>query len=560
MDCSVVSSPEREDSYSEANRGRRRSARNVGKERPFYGTKREDAEGNLEISKKRKICRGKKVSRSPAAPLLPNGSVDSVDSNNLCVEYGNKNLGDVSVSHGTLNDGSAVPVEEAFRMIENLGEPGHASNGSGKSAYVRVKEILRAFNTNYLQFVQEEELRVKKVEEAILKLTIQKHKKLKGNASKSSNGCNLDKSEAGCRELEPESQAQAQAQAQAVNLPERQRGMGKAGKLHQGAWTLMKSNGCVLYPEKRIGQLPGIDVGNQFFSRAEMVVLGLHSHWLNGIDFMGEKYAKSPEYRDYKFPLAICIVLSGVYEDDLDNSEDVIYTGQGGNDLLGRRHQIQDQKMERGNLALKNSMSCDVPVRVIRGHESSNSYCGKVYTYDGLYKVVKYWAEKGVSGFTVFKYRLSRLEGQPTLTTNQVKAEGLYLVIAEDLFNGPNPVEVLPPLMYSFSSASFLNRLLTFRLSTDPRRTSTSTSTANPPPQPDVITPSQSDRPIFTFNPLDLEFAEQLPDPANDDTSGAGINHPDWKRTWKIVQTVGLGRMGVAVTLMVNAPAVAAAH
>ena len=28
-----------------------------------------------------------------------------------------------------------------------------------------------------------------------------------------------------------------------------------------------------------------------------------------------------------------------------------------------------------------------MPVRVIRGHKSANSYVGKVYTYDGLYKV-----------------------------------------------------------------------------------------------------------------------------------------------------------------------------
>ena len=37
-----------------------------------------------------------------------------------------------------------------------------------------------------------------------------------------------------------------------------------------------------------------------------------------------------------------------------------------------------------------------------------------------LSQVVCYWAEKGISGFTVFKYRLKRLEGQPLLTTNQV--------------------------------------------------------------------------------------------------------------------------------------------
>lgn len=59
------------------------------------------------------------------------------------------------------------------------------------------------------------------------------------------------------------------------------------------------------------------------------------------------------EYSGYTFPLAVAIVLSGQYEDDLDNSEDVVYTGQGGNNLLGNKRQVQDQVMERGNLALK---------------------------------------------------------------------------------------------------------------------------------------------------------------------------------------------------------------
>lgn len=32
----------------------------------------------------------------------------------------------------------------------------------------------------------------------------------------------------------------------------------------------------------------GIDVGHQFFSRAEMVVVGFHQHWLNGINYIGK--------------------------------------------------------------------------------------------------------------------------------------------------------------------------------------------------------------------------------------------------------------------------------
>jgi euchromatic histone-lysine N-methyltransferase len=36
----------------------------------------------------------------------------------------------------------------------------------------------------------------------------------------------------------------------------------------------------------------GIEVGYQFYSRAEMVAVGFHSHWLNGIDYMGQSYTK----------------------------------------------------------------------------------------------------------------------------------------------------------------------------------------------------------------------------------------------------------------------------
>lgn len=39
-------------------------------------------------------------------------------------------------------------------------------------------------------------------------------------------------------------------------------------------------------------QLAGISVGHRFYSRAEMVAVGFHSHWLNGIDYMGQSYRK----------------------------------------------------------------------------------------------------------------------------------------------------------------------------------------------------------------------------------------------------------------------------
>ncbi|KAL5793502.1 hypothetical protein ACOSP7_002096 [Xanthoceras sorbifolium] len=261
---------------------------------------------------------------------------------------------------------------------------GSVVNVVEKSDSAKVKETLRLFNKHYLHLVQEEEKRCAKPA-------------VDPKASKS-------KSKNARAKKRNVSQEDAKAKAKRPDLK---------------AITKMMENDEILFPEKKIGDIPGINVGYQFYSRAEMVAVGFHSHWLNGIDYIGMSYRKG-EYKNYKFPIATAIVLSGMYEDDLDNADDVIYTGQGGHNLTGNKRQSRDQVLARGNLALKNCVEQSVPVRVIRGHKSSSSYTKKVYTYDGLYKVIQYWAEKGISGFTVFKFRLRRLEGQPLLTTNQV--------------------------------------------------------------------------------------------------------------------------------------------
>ncbi|XP_042498175.1 E3 ubiquitin-protein ligase UHRF1-like isoform X1 [Macadamia integrifolia] len=237
--------------------------------------------------------------------------------------------------------------------VQKMDERGdhNPTDAVGKSAYARVKETLRMFNTHYLHFVQEEEKRCRKDE-------VDAKKVARGSKSESVQRGNASEEDTKRSSKRPDLKAISK---------------------------MMETN-AVLYRGKRFGHLPGIDVGYQFFSRAAMVAIGFHSHWLNGIDFMGQSYKKMKEYSGYTFPLAVAIVLSGQYEDDLDNSEDVVYTGQGGNNLLGNKRQVKDQVMERGNLALKNSLEQCVPVRVIRGHESTSSYCGKVYTYDGLYK------------------------------------------------------------------------------------------------------------------------------------------------------------------------------
>ncbi|XP_020216310.1 histone-lysine N-methyltransferase, H3 lysine-9 specific SUVH6 [Cajanus cajan] len=187
-----------------------------------------------------------------------------------------------------------------------------------------------------------------------------------------------------------------------------ERANGKRIDLH--AARILKENGKYVNLGKQIlGSVPGVEVGDEFQYRVELNIVGLHRQIQGGIDYVKH---------DGKI-LATSIVASGGYADDLDNSDVLIYTGQGGN-VMNNDKEPEDQKLERGNLALKNSSKEKNPVRVIRGTESMDGKC-KTYVYDGLYEVESCWQDVGPHGKLVFKFRLRRIPGQPELALKEVK-------------------------------------------------------------------------------------------------------------------------------------------
>uniref|UniRef100_A0A6N2M666 Histone-lysine N-methyltransferase n=1 Tax=Salix viminalis TaxID=40686 RepID=A0A6N2M666_SALVM len=156
---------------------------------------------------------------------------------------------------------------------------------------------------------------------------------------------------------------------------------------------------------KRIGTVPGVEIGDIFFFRMEMCLLGLHAQSMAGIDYMSVRNGLEEE------PLAVSIVSSGYYEDDAEDKDVLIYTGQGG--AANRDKGATDQKLERGNLALERSLRRGNEVRVVRGMKDSVNQASKVYVYDGLYRIQESWVEKAKSGCNIFKYKLVRIPGQP---------------------------------------------------------------------------------------------------------------------------------------------------
>ncbi|XP_016512786.2 histone-lysine N-methyltransferase family member SUVH9 [Nicotiana tabacum] len=174
------------------------------------------------------------------------------------------------------------------------------------------------------------------------------------------------------------------------------------------ACQVLREHGLWMNRDKRIvGAIPGVFIGDVFFFRMELCVVGLHGQVQAGIDYVPASQSSNRE------PIATSVIVSGGYEDDQDGGDVIIYTGHGGQDKLSR--QCMHQKLECGNLALERSMHYGIEVRVIRGFKYEGSASGKVYVYDGLYRIVECWFDVGKSGFGVYKYKLVRIENQEEL-------------------------------------------------------------------------------------------------------------------------------------------------
>jgi [histone H3]-lysine9 N-dimethyltransferase len=166
------------------------------------------------------------------------------------------------------------------------------------------------------------------------------------------------------------------------------------------AGSIMNNAELRVNKDKRIGEVPGVEVGDMFYFRIEMCLVGLNSQSMAGIDYMSAKFGNEED------PVAISVVSAGVYDNTGDDPDVLVYTGHG---MSGK----DDQKLERGNLALERSLHRGNPIRVIRSVKDLTCPTGKIYIYDGLYKIKEAWVEKGKSGFNVFKHKLLREPGQP---------------------------------------------------------------------------------------------------------------------------------------------------
>ncbi|XP_047265842.1 histone-lysine N-methyltransferase, H3 lysine-9 specific SUVH6-like [Capsicum annuum] len=105
-----------------------------------------------------------------------------------------------------------------------------------------------------------------------------------------------------------------------------------------------------------LGEIPGVEVGDVFQYRVELALVVVHRLYQAGIDFMDSG----------GLLVATSIVASGAYDDDVGDARELIYSCQGG-DVVGKVKIPEDQKLVKGNLTLKNSISRGNPLVRIPG-------------------------------------------------------------------------------------------------------------------------------------------------------------------------------------------------
>ncbi|XP_044350577.1 histone-lysine N-methyltransferase, H3 lysine-9 specific SUVH1 isoform X1 [Triticum aestivum] len=169
---------------------------------------------------------------------------------------------------------------------------------------------------------------------------------------------------------------------------------------------VMMANNLRANIRKRIGVVPGVEIGDIFYFRMELCIIGLHAPTMAGIDYMTHTFGDKDDDS-----VAVCIVAAGVYENEDDATDTLVYSGSGGSSK--NNEEMHDQKLERGNLALQMSLSRKNVIRVVRGFKDPGCLGGKVYMYDGLYKIHESWKERTKTGINCFKYKLLREPGQP---------------------------------------------------------------------------------------------------------------------------------------------------
>ncbi|MCF4101028.1 YDG/SRA domain-containing protein [Gillisia sp. M10.2A] len=145
------------------------------------------------------------------------------------------------------------------------------------------------------------------------------------------------------------------------------------------------------------GNPDNIKEGSVFSNRYQLIEAGLHRSSVRGIDSNASDGAAA-------------IVMSGGYEDDYDLGDEILYTGEGGNDTTSGKQVAHQHWDSPGNAGLLKSLKSQYPVRVIRGWKHASKFSPKEgYKFDGLFYFTHSEIVTGKSGYKICHFTLNKI-------------------------------------------------------------------------------------------------------------------------------------------------------
>ena len=173
----------------------------------------------------------------------------------------------------------------------------------------------------------------------------------------------------------------------------------------------------------KFGPIISVKEGQIFPSREALASAGVHRSHQRGIDGNSTDGASA-------------IVLAGGFKDNYDLGDEILYTGEGGNDPSSGK-QIGDQNIySPGNSGLILSMNNKLPVRVIRSSNHKSLFSPKSgYRYDGIYYVEDYQLTKGKDGYKIVRFVLRKGHSEPLKVM-------IYSLVQLEQINSNNEVKL----------------------------------------------------------------------------------------------------------------------
>nr|CAD7456441.1 unnamed protein product [Timema tahoe] len=181
--------------------------------------------------------------------------------------------------------------------------------------------------------------------------------------------------------------------------------------------------------EVQYGELKSVPVGCTWKNRRLMALSNVHKH------------QKARIHGGPKGVYSMVMSSPSLFE---DFGNEVSFYGEGGRDSKTLKL-IDNQQLEKGNLAFMNSYVTKTHLRLIRGAQLKSQVSPKTgYRYDGLYEVSNY-TEVKQNGFRMYRFQLLRAGHQPPPPWPSKPVEfPTPILIVEAGVAGPSPDVVSP--------------------------------------------------------------------------------------------------------------------